>query len=395
MTRNYTESNPKHELLEKLFSPFGGDRSPIVVYYIMYEWASKVAILAFNVANPLLVTSLGNLAFGGGNGKILWSYLSAAIYVITSLVYLSFTSILEYGDLRKKTMINCGLGSAICLVCFACCFNPFSIYFACFLAVVSRVLFNISNLAFESLLNSVAIGGRDAHQISSRSYLTGFVGMGFFLLLFLLPLYLVYYFTTFDKFVLERIVPVVEIGIWYFFFTLIVRNCFPPLVGLGLAFPVGGGPSEGPANSTSSTTIASRNPMMQASQSGSHNREAMTAALTAAAFTSSADKHSTESIQNHHQKRRSSVCTDTYNFLLLVKYGILHGSQMQWKCLWELQNFRDLCLFISSFMFINNAYNTACSARRVAMRLRYLEIRSVSLCGCLPFRLLKGLAEIL
>jgi hypothetical protein len=55
---------------ERLFSPNGADPSRRVVYYVVWDWASKVTVISFNACNPLLITHFGDIALGHGRGIV-------------------------------------------------------------------------------------------------------------------------------------------------------------------------------------------------------------------------------------------------------------------------------------------------------------------------------------
>jgi MFS-type transporter involved in bile tolerance (Atg22 family) len=90
------------------------------------------------------------------------------------------------------------------------------------------------------LLNAVSVQ-KDSHQISSRSFITGYVGMVAFGITVLLVLAVIHFVAGVDaSFVLYGITPNVSVGLWYLFFGVIVQRNFPIDCGIGPPFPIDG-----------------------------------------------------------------------------------------------------------------------------------------------------------
>ena len=52
----------------------------------MYEFASRVSIFNFNILSPLLIAELGDSAFDGKQGKIIWGYVTSAAAILTGKI---------------------------------------------------------------------------------------------------------------------------------------------------------------------------------------------------------------------------------------------------------------------------------------------------------------------
>jgi MFS-type transporter involved in bile tolerance (Atg22 family) len=158
--------------------------------------------------------------------------------LFTAICFLTFIAIIEFEHMKRKSLFYCGFAASVCLILFVLCFNANAVYFACILAVISRVSFNISNLAFDSLLNAVS-AGKDSHQISSRSFITGYVGMIGFAAVLLVVVAIIYFCLDVDaSFILYGIAPNVSVGLWYLIFGVIVQRNFPTDCGFGPPFPM-------------------------------------------------------------------------------------------------------------------------------------------------------------
>jgi hypothetical protein len=84
---------------------------------------SRVTSLSFSLFYPLFIASLGDAALGDGKGKALFSFLTAAMSVATVVMYLSFVSLMEYGDLKMKTLLIFAFLVALSHTCFIFCFR--------------------------------------------------------------------------------------------------------------------------------------------------------------------------------------------------------------------------------------------------------------------------------
>lgn len=202
-------------VLQRWFSPNKLSQRPAIVFYCVWEFGAKVATLAFNLSNPLLVNSLGNLSFGEGTGAVIYSYLSVVSSILTAASFLTFTSVMEYETLKRKSMVRFAYACAFGLICFVFCFSPGSIYLASLLSVLCKVSQSIASLANDALLDAVTNENTPArspssssvnapsadpdstlppspsespshqlvHQINARANVTGYLGMLTFLVL--------------------------------------------------------------------------------------------------------------------------------------------------------------------------------------------------------------------
>ena len=226
----------EEEIVNKLFSPFNLDSSPIIVGWVMYDWTSSVTIIPFSVLFPLLINELGDSAFGTGTGRILWSYLSAAMSILTAILYLSATSVIEFGNMKCKALLRCGLSTSISLLLFVFCFSPGSVYLACILAVISVCIQRVGSVAYDSLLDAVSLG-KDAHQISARGFSTSYIGIIFFLIFLAIVMGIFYAALNPSVLWLTEIIPIVCSGIWYLFFLHFVSVRLPVDIGSGPPLP--------------------------------------------------------------------------------------------------------------------------------------------------------------
>lgn len=197
----------------KLFSPGSSEASSDLVHYIMYEWAAKVTNITFNISFPLLITKLGDSSLGIGQGKILFSYVTIIVAILTSISFLTVTSVLDYGLMKRKAFFRFALISSIVLILFIFCFEQGAVYFACVLVILARVSYSIASISYDALLDAISCD-RDPHSVSARSYVTGYVGMLAFILTIAPILALIYTYGTRDLLWLEGIVPTVLSGVW-------------------------------------------------------------------------------------------------------------------------------------------------------------------------------------
>ena len=142
-------------VLQRWFSPGGLSQRPAIVFYCVWEFGAKVGTLAFNLSNPLLVNSLGNIQFGNGAGAIIYSYLSVVSSIVTAISFITFTSVMEYETLKRKAVVRFGYACALGLVCFVFCFSAGSIYLASLLSVFCKVSQSIASLANDALLGEL------------------------------------------------------------------------------------------------------------------------------------------------------------------------------------------------------------------------------------------------
>ena len=98
--------------------------------------------------------------------------MAATAAILTVLVYLSLTPIIEFGNMKRDTLINSSIFCAIMHILYIFCFFKEAIYLAVPLMIVAKVALRVSDVAFNALLDVVA-SGKDPHQISSRCNITG------------------------------------------------------------------------------------------------------------------------------------------------------------------------------------------------------------------------------
>ena len=156
-------------VLQRLFSPNKLSQRPAIVFYCVWEFGAKVATLAFNLSNPLLVNSLGNLSFGEGTGAVIYSYLSVVSSILTAASFLTFTSVMEYDTLKRKSMVRFAYACAFGLICFVFCFSSGSIYLASLLSVLCKVSQSIASLANDALLDAVTNENTPSRSPSSSA----------------------------------------------------------------------------------------------------------------------------------------------------------------------------------------------------------------------------------
>ena len=257
--------------------------------FVFALYRVKVSSFAFGLFQPLLISSLGDALLGNGQGKSLYSFLSAAMSIGTTAAYLSFASLMEFSNMKVTCLYVFGGLVALSFLLFVLCFEPGAVYLACILAVLGKIAQRVVDVAFEALLDAVvnknkesiplmtspnndegnrsptdinsifqadsntissppthspcnspsssASQPRNAHQISSRSFITGYVGMLTFPLLIGPILYIFYLFLHLDTLWIEGILPLVGIGIWYGLFFLLSRSFLPWNLGAGLPLP--------------------------------------------------------------------------------------------------------------------------------------------------------------
>ena len=230
LRRKYQPNNSHFKGIRNIFSPFGADNDIVVVGYVLYEFASRVSIFNFNILSPLLIAELGDQvslcistypfflshsvfmcqcmliffsllslfvshkqdtsrksipvlmyshvlsplekAFPGNKGKIIWGYVTATAAILTVLVYLSLTPVIEYGNMKRETLVGCSLLCSILHIMYIFCFFKGALYLAVPLMILAKITQRVSDVAFNALLDVVA-HGKDPHQISSRCNITG------------------------------------------------------------------------------------------------------------------------------------------------------------------------------------------------------------------------------
>lgn len=354
-------------LVENFFSPFGANKNPSVVYYVIYDWASKVTVFAFNVSCPLLVTKLGDEYFNNTNGKNLWTYLSSGIYIITAICLVTFTSIIEFGCMKRKALVRCSVASAVFLILFVVCYSPsiVTVVLALILSILSKVLYSISNVAYDALLDAVTCDqGRTSyapHQISSRGFITGYLGMIVFILFALIVEYVAYYPLKVSISLVEGIIPLVLVGLWYWFFTCVVSRGLSQTLGAGprLRF----GPTD--LQDDDKTTRDTGN-------SGIESGPGTNSPVRSAASASRTTFHDgvstlTMSIQFTRQtdagiqkiSEAPSTCRGEFWFFFkAIGFGFKKGTETQLENIKQLSKYPDLALLFLAFVFLTMGSNT-------------------------------------
>ena len=390
-----------------LFSIFGKDKDPRVVYYTVYEFGVKATTLSFNVATPLLISTLGDDQFGFGNGRIVYVYLTSLISICTALSFLTGTSIMEYGMMKRKALVRFSIASAFALCLFVFCFSAGSTIIACVLMLIAKVCLSISGLAHDSLLHAVA-KGKDAHQINARSYSTGYSGMIAYILLFLLPIYATFNFAFSVKSTLwlEGILPNVTSGLWLLFFTVLVNNGLPS--GLGKGFPftsmnmnmnntqnhklnsVGGLVGGGGSGLSGSIAIeeSTKNKMTTDSEmeSGGSDVSASAAAGASNELSSPTDDeelHGLSISETAKETEEGSVGVGVSpqggsSIFAQLLFGLQQGFKLQVDNIQNMSTMPDLSLFLGALVFLFGAANTSYSVSAiVAVKIMGLGIEYV------------------
>lgn len=223
-------------VVDKLFSPCGADSSRVIVGWVLYDWACSPCVYPFSILIPLLLSSLGDEAFGSGSGVILWSYVSVVIAIITAVLYMTVTAVIEYENIKTKVLLLCGRVSSIFLILFLFAFSSGTVYLAVILTVIAICSKRIADVAYDSLLDAVAVG-KNAHHISTRGNVTGYAGMLIFIVV-IAPILLIIYFTRNPGTLwIECILPSVFCGVWYLFFIYLVSIRVPANVYTGPPLP--------------------------------------------------------------------------------------------------------------------------------------------------------------
>ena len=222
--------------LRACFSPFGSDSDIIVVGYVMFEFASRVCIFNFNILSPLLIAELGDQAFEGKQGKVIWGYVAAIAAILTVLVYLSLTPVMEFGNMKRDTLIKSSYICAVLHICYLLCFFQGAIYLAIPLMIFAKITQRVSDVAFNALLDVVA-HKKDAHQISSRCNITGYVGMLLFLAVAAAILWVINSLYHPPKLWMQGTIPVFLTGVWFYGFTRVIDDMLPAILGDNLPLP--------------------------------------------------------------------------------------------------------------------------------------------------------------
>ena len=226
-------------MLKALYSPGGVDRNEAVpLSFIAYEIGSKVLVLSFSLFLPLLVDHQGNAAFGDGAGKLIWSYANVAISIVTISLYLCVLGLMDYGRMKRKTVINASLTCAFMMISFVFSFVPSAVVLSAFLVVVGKTSQRIADVALESLIDAAVANPNEAHSLTSRAQASGFVGIIIFLVFVALPLVaLCFYCFSPEGLSTEwstLIVPNIAVGIWSLVFMLYMHRLMPTNLGEGI-----------------------------------------------------------------------------------------------------------------------------------------------------------------
>ena len=231
-----TEKESSPDWVNRLFSIGFDDKSTNVVHYCMFDWGAKVTNISFNICFPLLISTLGDEAFGDGKGRILWSYIVVIMSVITALSFLTFTSVIEYGLMKRKSLFRFALVTSLTLILFFVCFTPGSVYIASIFTIIAKICQSIASMAYDSLLDAVSTNDNH-HIISSRAIITGYTGIVVFIIT-AAPVLAIFYFSIpgLSNLWLQGIIPLVLTGIWYLLFLLRVNMKLGRDIGRGIPF---------------------------------------------------------------------------------------------------------------------------------------------------------------
>lgn len=308
--KSSTPTKKVFQTIRKIFSPFGSDSDIIVVAYALYEFASRVSTFNFNILSPLLIADLGDAAFSHGAGKIIWGYVTSTAAIFTVFAYLSLTPIIEFGNLKRHTLIGCSSCCAILHIMYIFCFFSNAVYLAVPLMILSKISLRVSDVAFSALLDVVSVG-KDPHQISSRCHITGYIGMLVFLLVSGILLAFISIYLNPPKMLIQGTIPIFFIGSWYLFFIRLIDLMLPSTIGDGLPMP---------------KDISSS----------------------------------------------SGIFTSLYN-------GLKIGLREQLGNLAQVSKFKDLSMFMISFIFLQGAANTAVSVAAIfTVDILHLPVKYVA-----------------
>ena len=333
------------------FSPFSMPRTRNVVFYAVFEFGQKVTSLAFNISFPLLINSLGDAAFGAGTGKLIWTYLTVIASVSTALIFLTCTTIMEYGLIRRKSLIRSSLGTCICLFFTILCFTGEAIYFAIILAFGAKICQSIAQLAHDSLLDA-ASSGEDRHQVNTRSYASGYIGM-ILCMLFITIVYALFYFAFGVKQELwvQGIIPLMCFGIWYLTFSVLTSQGLSPELGKGYDpdFLVW----EEDTTTTSSSSSEKKESLFKSvslQKEGSDNDKGETG--------ESAISIKMDGDEDASSTKTTTIRTQHISFCDLVKRSFYKSLTMQKYTIKSLYYFPDVCYLIVAMIFLSGAANT-------------------------------------
>ena len=188
----------------------------------------------------------------------------------TVLIFLLFGSLMEYDTMKMRSLRFFGGLVALSFLLFGFCFSPSAVYLASILAVLSKVAERVVDIAqgtpfsssdltvVEALIDPVCASStprRDPHQVSSRSLITGYLGILAFVVVLAPIVALIYFILHPGSLVsqvvvlspsqigqwVEGIVPNIAIGLWYAAFLNLATHLLPPDLGRGPPLPLPGG----------------------------------------------------------------------------------------------------------------------------------------------------------
>jgi MFS-type transporter involved in bile tolerance (Atg22 family) len=362
--------------VEKTFSLGGADSAVDLVHYVMYEWAFKVTNVVFNLCFPVLISTLGNRQYGRHQGRIVFAYVIIISAILSSISFVTFTSVLEYGHLKRKALFRFSFATAIFLLLFLLCFHSSVVYLACALAVGAKVSQSIASIAFDSLLDAISVN-RNAHSISNRAYVTGFIGLLTFIVLIIPILAALRFAAHVSDLWVQGIIPSAIAGGWYLIFLLRVNAYLPSDLGKGIPFErrfdalakrVGEGSAIEPADSPMIEPVGqvtNEIEMVEQGESKGGGGEPMPVVI--ATSSPSADKGQSNSSE--------SLCEKIGTFLIMIRFGLIHGTRMQIENMIQARKFPDVSLFIVAIIFFNISATTVQSVAVIA----FLEIFKVGI----------------
>lgn len=358
-----------------IFSIGGADPSIDVVHYVMYDFTIKVTNLSFNIAFPILITTLGDQQFGNNQGRIILSYTIAVSLILTAISFITFTTILEYGHLKRKILFQFSCMTAAFHLLFFLCFNPGAIYLACALSTGSRVCQAIASVAYDALLDAISrhdpANKRDPHAISSRAFISGYVGILLFFIVLVPVLSVAYFALHLNKKWVQGIIPAVVVGIWYSVFLRQVEKYLPKNLGKGLplddAIMISLGMDKKVPVSTFEPKVhaqTSSNPStISGTQQEHKNNSEFIAQYDPATVTLGGDAltmpDDVENVDTIPDAKQYFQLNELKKLLMLIKFGFIHGIQLQYENVLEATTYVDLSLLIVAFIFIAGAATTS------------------------------------
>ncbi len=220
-----------HNWLRRMLSPYGLNSSPAFVGFVSYEIASSVLNLSFAFLLPLLVEKQAEEFYGDGQGKIWAAGVSVGISIFTMYGYISFLSLLDYGLYRRKTLIISSKVTALSMVLVLFCFHSSLVIVTCILWLIGKVVSRMADVAFAALIDAVAGSETEAHDLSTRSQGTGYIGLGIFVLLVLGPVLGTIYLISGTSIWFSALIPNALVGLWSVFFVYYMSSLLPLELG--------------------------------------------------------------------------------------------------------------------------------------------------------------------